>query len=172
MVRVVNTMTKLAEIKNNKIEATVDMFIVPNCPARFLEGFSYENPAPGYMNLRDDTIDRIAKLNGVEIHKGEKLIQVWLTSKLELRSENLNDHGFRALSESGEEVHLHFNCHSIPATMLNGKTEGEVFDMKIKCYDKEKNEYELLMHIRCNQSEYRYRRFGNFENVLAELIEC
>lgn len=163
-------MTKLAEIKNNKIEANVDLFIIPNSPSKFLEGFQYENAAPGYMNLRDDNIDRIAKLNGVEICKGERLIQVWLTSKEELGSDNLNDHGFEATTENGEKVRLHFRCHSIPATMLLGKSEGEVFDMKIKCYDMDKNEYELLMHVKCSQSEYRYRRFGNFENVLANLV--
>ena len=166
-------MTKLVEIKNNKIEANVDFFIIPNRPSKFLEGFQYENSAPGYINLRDERINDLANLNNIEIKKGEKLIQVWLTSKDELGSENLNDHGFRALSESGEEVHLHFNCHSLPVTMLNGKTEGDIIDIRIRCFERgNKNEYELLMHARCCQSKYRYRRFGNFENVLAELVEC
>ena len=168
MVREVKTMT--ATIRNNTIEANVDLFIIPNSPARFLEGFDYEDAAPGYINLRDENIDKIAKLNSVKISKGERLIQVWLTSKEELGSENLNDHGFEAINENGERVRLHFRCHSIPATMLLGKSEGEVFDMKIKCYDMDKNEYELLMHVRCNQSGYRYRRFGKFETLVKVLI--
>ena len=166
----VKTMTNLVKIENNKIEANVDCFIIPNTPSRFLEGFQYENAAPDYINLRDDNVKRIAAMNDVILDKGEKLIQVWLTSEDDLGSTNLDDHGFKALNDDGEIVNLHFRCNVLPSVLLNGKTEGDVFDLNIKCFDKEKNEYDLLMHIRCCQTEYRYKRFGTFESVFKNLI--
>lgn len=165
-------MTNLTTIRNNKIEATADMFIIPNSPRKFLEGFQYEDVAPDFINPRDERILQFSELNGIHIEKGEKLIQIWLTSKDELGSENLDDHGFRALNENGEIVHLHFNMSSIPVTMLIDKAEGDIIDMKIRCWDMDKNEYELLLHTRCCQSEYRYRRFGHFETLIKELIAC
>ena len=170
MFPMVKTMKNLTKIENNKIEANVDCFIIPNSPARFLEGFQYEDAAPGYINLRDENVEKIANMNGVTLEKGERLVQVWLTSEHDLGSINLGDHGFKALNKDGEIVNLHFRCNVLPAVLLNGKIENDVFDLNIKCFDREKNEYDLLMHVRCCQSEYRYRRFGTFESVFKSII--
>lgn len=76
----------------------------------------------------------------------DRFIQIWTCSP---ESENWSDHGH-------PQIHGHFPDR-IPAKWLEGLTEGDVLVLVGK------NQRYFLV---CNQTSYRYQRFGTFEEVL------
>jgi hypothetical protein len=65
-------------------------------------------------------------------------------------------------------------CHSVdrifpislPLPLLIDKEEGSVFEFKYTGYDN----VERTFILTCNQSAHQYSKFGNFEQVLEDIV--
>ena len=168
---------------NNKIykEVNCDTFIVPNNASK-ISGYMW-----GQENLTKRT-NEIYNLNGIEFNPAEDhMLQLWMTND---QCENLNDHTFYIFDDV---YHYTFRLDStLPAILFKDKKEGDVVDVvvtlkpisRIKVigtdnisrkdseriwYD-DKNSpeapvFEITFNLKLNQSNYRYRRFGKFEDV-------
>lgn len=82
------------------------------------------------------------------IHEGK--VQVWFTSD---ESENWTDHSHPRIPNRIP--------NNLPIELFEGKVEGDTVT-----FDHDDLTIELVL----NQSDYRYRRFGQFEEVLESLI--
>ena len=141
--------------KNSINQVTGDVFIVPNHARRF---GNCEFPLVIY------NFKKIAEENGVEVTEDSKFIEVWIVCKKDIKTDNLCDHGARVLCDGEEEVVIHPRISYIPEELLRGNNEGE--HITIKFTDKD---ITFEIDLRLCQSEYRYARFGTFEEVL-ELV--
>ena len=134
--------------KNSINHVTGDAFIVPNHARRFGNA-TFESIINRYK--------KVAEENGVT--EDSKFIEVWIVSK-DLKTDNLCDHGAHVLCD-GEEVVIHPRISYIPEELFQGKKEGE--HVTVKFTD---NDIPFEIDLRLSQKEYRYARFGTFEEVL------
>ena len=104
----------------------------------------------------------------------DRLVQTWIVAEEDLGTENLGDHGFR-VEINGIMYHCNIGDRrhtNIPQILLKDKKEDEWItlilpDCKGECRDDE-NEitFDLELSVQLKQLDYRYRRFGRFEEVL------
>lgn len=137
--------------KNTINHVTGDVFIVPNHAIRFGNA-TFESIINRYK--------KVAEENGVEVTEDSKFIEVWIVSEKDLKTDNLCDHGAHVLCD-GEEVVIQPRISAIPEELLRGKKEGE--HVSVKFTD---NDIPFEIDLRLCQLEYRYSRFGTFEEVL------
>lgn len=154
----------------------VEMFIIPNHASKY--GSEY------LLSSCKEDMNKLASLNGIELTEDSMLVQVWMTSD-QLASDNLGSHGFRFINKNGELClckSYSKSLNMIPADLLKDLKEGDSVDilLPVYCesiesiYDDSKNKdgmYQAVLnaHITAAQKKYRYRRFGNFEDVLIHV---
>lgn len=117
----------------------------------------------------------IVETNKISLEKNDYIVQVWSASEEDLDSDNLERHGF-TITEDGKRIHYSPRMELLPASMFEGKVEGDTvtFDVPIHGFDEEGElDDEVIVTLRFNmklcQREYRYRNFGNFEEVLKRV---
>ena len=168
------------------INVTVDCdcFIVPNKASKAdLEFFMGRD-------LADKTLE-IAEMNNFEYDpETDKFVQMWWTNE---NSKNFQDHGFTVtVGETVYNFHYARDCNYIPAKFFEGHKEGEILPLTIRMkpdssysadetidrhtrransmwYDENPElapYFEITFNLKLNQHDYRYARFGNFEDVL------
>ena len=137
--------------KNSINHATGDVFIVPNYARRFGD-ITFESVINRCKKVADE--------NGITVTENSKFIEVWIVSKKDLKTDNLCDHGAHVLLD-GEEVVIHPRISYIPEELFQGKKEGD--HVTVKFTD---NDIPFEIDLRLSQKEYRYARFGTFEEVL------
>lgn len=163
--------------KNVVIEASADVFIVPNSAFKLNPNYVTE------MRRIIDISNVMRANNLVYDYDKDDIIQLWFTSKEELKSENLGDHGFRFKTEDGDEFSI-FPCDAkivemLPRKMFAGLREGESRTIFIPMKDctaynritdkDEKIDIDLRITVTAAQTKYRYKRFGNFEDTFCSV---
>lgn len=155
----------MIKVENGKLEVNGDVFIIPN-------GMGTVNDFISGKEFHRRVLDAIQfASNGTHIDDKSLLVETWIVSK-ELGTDNLSDHGGKYIGEDGE---IHGTGHLdryIPFDLLNGHKEGDVVDITIPRGTYDFNEgFDIVLHLRLAQKEYRYSRFGSFEDVLKRLYD-
>ncbi len=156
------------ECKNIAINA--DVFVIPNIAGVVKEYNS---------DIHKEYFAELSRLNNIPINDNDKIVELWFSNHLELKSDNLNDHGFIVLSEGSRiQISAH-NLMFVPAAMFVGVTEGDKLVFKAPAIGHildETNEgscerFPVILEITmtCSQSKYRYARFGKFEEVINKV---
>lgn len=151
----------------NKNKSVVgDIFIIPNIAEKF-ENFC----SPEWIK------EGMRRLVGIEPQDEEKMVEVWITSP-EVDNWQCNFAGFqRAIGLIKDEAEedlwekekgcvarlLGYFPQYIPASMFAGKKEGD--EINFHC-----PEYGVDIILTCRQRNYRYASFGNFEDVLRNVL--
>ena len=168
---------------NNIINATIncDCFIVPNAAVKADFGWG---EISSYGRKLADKAAEIAANNGFEYNEEtDKFVQMWWVGA---GSDNMQDHGF--CIDIGNEKYFFGYQRSIelvPVNFFRGHKEGEVLPLTIALrpvakmdinigresrisFDEENPAptFQITFNIKLNQLDYRYRRFGTFEEVL------
>ena len=111
----------------------------------------------------------------------DKVVQVWFVSKYDedlrndylkednLGSGNLGDHGFRI-----DGKHYNFRYSHLPYPLIKNMKEGDTMDLEMEVMSEDENDnhtYDTIkLHITFDQRSYRYRSFGNFEDVVRKVV--
>lgn len=155
----------------NNIELAGDVFIVPNSlgkgSSRLLSG---------------STIKELLVNNFPDLGNDDRVVETWSCSPGV--SENLQDHGFYAVDETGHDWYVRpvMGANYVPVSVFTGKHEGDTvyltisaiarrFERKdgdIECFERD---ITLSMTLTLAQAKYRYRSFGNFEECLQKLLD-
>lgn len=146
------------------IKANADLFIIPNAIVDTTDKF-YD--APHYRKLRE-TGPGMSMLNGLNPMDPDssKLVQVWITSKEDLHTENLGDHCFHVDDQIIAGHDGKYSAGYLPLSMLKGHHEGDHINIKM---DYSNHGIMLELDCRLAQTEYRYRNFGTFEDCLSRI---
>lgn len=155
--------------QNVTINTNASLFIIPNSACK-LEGF--------FEFAREDRKADLSKLleaNGKSFdEETEYFVETWMHST-DLDCDNMCDHGFR-LSIDGKEYWTELPNRDFPKSLLDGHKEGEHIQViyPLTAYpwrseDDEEIDVNLNIDLELNQRDYRYRRFGNFEDVLKKV---
>lgn len=147
------------------IEGSVDVFIVPNHATTYSKKVEY---AP-------HSAERLIEVFG-ELDPNDQLVQVWMVGKNDFVCDNMQDH-CPHIQLDGEDWMLSNLPSYIPEKVLRGKTEGERIAVTYPAVKLWRNNAEVreekkaILTLDCslNQKDYRYRRFGNFEDVLESV---
>lgn len=139
-----------------------EMFIVPNkisYPAGWLSGSDLQLMCENARN------------NGVEYVEGMPMIQVWLV--VPGMSNNAGDHGINVT----EDVRVSLNRYAtlIPAPVLEKVNEGDSVELTFSgisrdCVKETKEDCMVTMNVVAKQRDYRYRRFGDFDEVYNKVV--
>ena len=143
-----------------------DIFIIPNIAGKFEDFCS-----------SDWVAERLVRLVGIKPQGDDKMVEVWITSP-EIDNWQCNFAGFQRMiglikDEAEEELWekekgcearlLGYFPRYIPASVFAGKKEGD--EINFHC-----PEYDVDIILTCRQSGYRYASFGNFEDVLRNVL--
>lgn len=156
-------------LAERKIVANLEAFIIPNSVNLFKDFYFKERIEYKYKKLLE--------LSGATCDLDDQyMVQMWYVGE-ELNSDNLVDHGFRII-ENGIRYSFTMNGFDcLPYYFLKDEKEGDIikvtFPIKLYTDDKSENaaDWTLEAKIKLNQTDYRYRRFGRFEDVLNQLIK-
>ena len=121
-----------------------DVFIIPNTIGTF------KKEEHNHLNAK------LARWGFSERFKeGDTIIQIWIASDA---SDNWADHGapqeiFNLLEPTGKNYFPQY----FPASIFQNKKEGETVDLMLEGVHQ--------LTLTCNQLNYRYKNFGNFEDA-------
>lgn len=155
-------------------DVRAEVFIIPNEAGRLDDILS--------SGVRDGVLE-VSELSGKIFNNiVDRAIDVWLTNKPELGSENLRDHGFRVKDENGVEYYCNLSTGLLPSWIFKRKKEGETVQCIIPGYctamrsrremlaDNEREKAVFNFELSLNQSSYRYSRYGTFEEVFRYVM--
>ena len=154
-----------------KRELNMEIFIIPN-QGGYVSGF--------WTGVEKQTkiANMLCDLNGYDFDPNkDKVVQVWSCCS---DCNNMQDHFFHASDDNGKDYRFRFPSAYIPAKIFEGYKEGDsldiVYKMKPSDWDLEEvedmesiPEFEFTFHTTLAQTKYRYRSFGNFEDVLVRV---
>lgn len=156
------------KITNNVLEGNLEVFIIPNQGGLITNWLS-----ESVQNEFKKNIGEIAELSGREFNpETDKIVQLWFTG---MDCDNMVDHYAWAEDENGNKLSFRAsNIGHLPASFFDGKKEGDTIDISfpVRAYDSADRATDITVkaHVTLAQSKYRYRRFGNFEDVLAKVV--
>lgn len=153
------------------IKGKCDAFIVPNNGGKIkhLIGSAQEKETKKLMKLceaNDTTFDP----------EKDTFIQLWFVGTEDFGCDNMQDHVSR-YEEDGNKYFFEIPYFWYPTKLFSGK-EGETIHVKfpeVSLHEKKHDEDEKLkidieLDITLKQSCYRYARFGNYEDVLKQVL--
>lgn len=142
-----NNVTTNLKVRNNVIQGTlgVDGFIIPNSPIDL--GMA--------LSSTQKNIDRICNINNIA--DNTKAIQIWSVSS---DCNNIPDHGILI-----NDKYYHIRIGLLPAALFAGKKEGD--HVTFNYVD---DDVDITVDMYLNQKDYRYGRFGTFEEVFQKLM--
>ena len=162
-------MVKIVKDKEGKITrvaGNADLFIIPNAPV------SVDDPVLKDSTLFQETkevMNEICDMNSIDrLTDNDKLIQVWFSAKEDFKCGNLCDH-YGYIDDDEAEWDFRLQEQYLPARLLRNHLEGNVVMINLPVYirngsDRQKVRMELSTTL--SQSKYRYKNFGNFEDVM------
>ena len=185
-----NKLVKIENLPENSKVFNGDVFIVPNPannPSIVAKGFEH---CDTYKDKTDEKINEDKELHGKDVvdycikndlptykafavsyvlrvfgekYLNENQIQIWVTGGG--LGDNWCDHGMN----SDEVKKLQFGNRIkslfpdfIPYSIFEGKKEGDHVYLQVEGTN-------IVFDLTCNQSDYRYRNHGKFENVLERV---
>ena len=140
-----------------------DIFIIPN------ETFKLDSLRPD--SVRNTIIRRTQRLIGLKLSGSEIMAEVWITSP-ECDNWSSTYGGFQKhlgielkdWNERDEDSYLvGYFPKLFPSQILEDKKEGDTIILRCP-------EYGVNIELTCRQKNYRYARFGNFEDVLKLVV--
>lgn len=154
------------KINNNVLEGTLEVFIIPNQGGLVTSWMSKDNIIK--------KINGVAELSGFEFDpEKDPIVQLWFCG---MECDNLVDHYIHAEDENGNKVYFRAgNIGHLPAKIFEGKKEGDsidlVFPATVFCRENDsETDITVKTTVTLAQKKYRYRNFGNFEEVLKKVI--
>ena len=160
-------------IENGCVNGNLKAFVIPNSLSTIEENMIFADRMHQYIN-------EIANISNLEeAATNDKLVQVWMYG---MDSDNFIRHGFRVTDEKGK-IHRatvrHF-AEYLPAKWFNGMKEGDSIEISLPATIEEYNKNgecstrKIKVHatLTLSQLDSRYRRFGTFENALADLLNA
>lgn len=157
------------KIINNVLEGNLEAFIIPN-KGGLVTNWLSESTQQRMIN----DIKKISILSSKEFDpKNDPVVQLWFTG---MGCENLVDHYLHAETDDSKRVYMRArNLGHLPASFFEGKKEGDSIDLvfpatcEVADSDDELN-ITVKAKVTLAQTKYRYRSFGNFEDVLRQVI--
>lgn len=136
------------------------LFIIPNSPAT-KQNLGWYNPE-NWDNWAKEAQSRLNNFEG-NLTVEEPMIQVWATNK---DCDNFADHIADYQKMIGADVEVasgnnRFPTH-LPLSLLNGLKENDTLVLHLK--------RGIEIELTLSQTTTRYRRFGNFEDVLESIL--
>ncbi len=143
---------------------TAKCFVVPNSMITANDLYNPETRIPW--------LEELARINNVKVADmaNEPLVELWFTDKESLGSENLCDHGFTA-EVNGEECFFVPSITYLPVSFFKDLKEGDKIHFTVPIENPAVGiKASLVMTVELNQRDFRYRRFGDFQDVLGSLL--
>lgn len=150
--------------KENLREVKGDMFVIPNPAGKFGEFIT---------STRKTMKDRLRRLVGIDnVVDEDVMIEVWMTSDVcdnwASQYGGLQRHLGIELNErekrTEDDYTIGYFPKFLPLKVLEGKKEGDV--LRLHC-----PEYNVDILLTLNQHGYRYKRYGNFESAVADVLD-
>ena len=155
-------------IDMNNIENLVingDIFIIPNRAAKIQDFFDFA------QEEKKEIMEKICRLNErVFDVDNEHCLETWICSE-EFQCDNVADHNIHTLTTDGQRVTIGIdNGRYIPSSLFKGHKEGETIEIKIPIWISISHAETpintvVTFRLTLSQTKYRYRIFGNFEEV-------
>ncbi len=151
---------------NTIATVNADIFVIPNSAGKI------ENFIPFEDSLNE--MKQICELNGYgEFDKNDPLIQVWVCDN---KCENYQNH-YPKFTAEGKTYRYNLTSF-IPYSILKNVKEGETIDLDLPVTGFHINEDDtessidtvISFKLTAKQTSYRYRRFGNFEEVVERVV--
>lgn len=154
------------------IKANGRIFVIPN-HAGSINSLKYH--CQDSKNEKIKKLTDLCELNDRDIDDliNEPLIQLWIVSD-DLKTNNLEDHGFRFNIGNEEFFGYAYGIGHLPKSFFDGKKEGDILSLKYKGWyvaknDGNHNDMLLELNLELCQHEYRYKNFGQFEEVISKV---
>lgn len=143
------------------IEFNAEAFIIPNHSGKITD-FWVDYVAQRVKEVATSVL-------GKEPDKDELYVQMWYVAD-DLNCDNV-DCGYPWVEIDGEEHRICIGTAYLPYTVLKGKDDGDTIDVTFNNADNWRDkdpikDLKVTMHVTLNQKDYRYRRFGSFQDVL------
>lgn len=164
-------MSKINYVGNLITGMEAAMFIIPN-RASSVGDDAWTSPK------LIEWLEKLCELNNTTYDKeNDKLVETWLVEIDDEKDDpcdNMQDHVF-CLEPIKMESRIKF--HYIPEKLIKDFKEGDTFKIKIpikmfseyRLDERNSKEAVLELSITANQKDYRYRRFGTFEECLEHV---
>ena len=143
--------------KMKRIKLTGDMFIIPNDLMIMYNLFESSQ----------EEMEELFKLNNVEFFGNSLIADLWVV--IPEMSDNLACHG---ININGTEYCC--CCNSIPFDIAKDLKEGETITLNFYGWESYMDHYTTIfeLELTAKQLEYRYRRFGTWQEVCRALESC
>ena len=151
-------MMEKAILKDGVLKIGCDMFIVPNSLNR-ASAFSCN------AGRFRESANAVLVANGFEAESDPLLVQIWVVAEESMGCDNLNDHFGRYTDADGNEASYGQVWGYLPASLFKDKKEGDTVSIVVPAgvYGYSKT-FSTVLCMTLAQTEYRYRRFGSFED--------
>lgn len=164
------------KIVNGVLDGNIDVFIVPNRVGKI---------SSHWLKSTVKNIATVVEMNNLEFNpESDKIVELWFTG---MDCDSWTDHYIHAEDEDGNKVCFRAsNIGYLPASIFFNKNEGDTVDITFPAtvykvrkdrrtpLTEEEAEYSreivVKIHATLAQNEYRYSRFGSFEEVLQKVV--
>ena len=154
------------------------VFVIPNA-AGYCRQFWLKSVGKRVEKYSKD----LCSQKGIEFDpENDKVVQVWFVSKYNedlgndyLKEDNLgsgdmSSHGFRM-----DGKHYDFRYSYLPYPLIKDVKEGDTMDLEFEVETRDIDDNictsdTIKLHITFYQHFYRYRSFGNFEDVVRKVV--
>jgi hypothetical protein len=172
------TFTKATGETYQLVTVNCDAFIIPNGASKVDLSWSMGQDLANFC-------EKVAELNNLPYDKEQDLhLQLWLAND---DNENIARHGLHLDVDGDKYVFHESKLEDLPVSFFQGYEEGDIVTIRVPMEPSYANiggqrvEYRefaedhvenipkflVTFNIKLNQKDYRYRRFGTFENTLA-----
>jgi len=170
------TLKGLYDPTTKKITGKASCFIIPNGA-----GYCREFLGDKLRQRYTEELTKYCELNDIEFNPEEdQLIQVWWHSDEYFDTDNMYRHGCSVADSDGNIYSFHIDTPEyMPYPLIKDVTEGSRKIIYVPCtiFSKEENrmgrdghEAVLEVDMEFDQLNYRYCRFGNFEDVVKQVL--
>ena len=145
---------------SERITLKVNVFVIPNRVSSIDKELFMD-----FQKLAH--VDQMCAMNGTSLNKTDHLVQIWWTSQ---DCDNWEDHHPR-IKFDGSDWEFRMATYDLPYEVVHDWKEGEAVSLKmpVKLYSIDNpaitREITADLEIIPVQLEYRYKRFGKFEQA-------
>ena len=162
----------MKKIDINNIQLNADIFVIPNQAAKLSSFFEC------VQEEKLVAANQIAELNGFTFDpEKDYFIETWMVCA-EHGCDNFADHCIHYKDDDGTYYTIGIEDRYLPSNLFVGKKEGDMITIKLPVWyvndaqfpERSNGRTVAEIQIKLNQSDYRYRRFGTFEEVLKKVM--
>jgi hypothetical protein len=147
-----------------EINLNVTSFVIPNTASKMTE-----------FHGKELYFKNIHELNNIEYNENNKIVQLWSYNHEELKCDNIGNHKFKLEIDGITETMFMVDLTWIPYELIKDCKEGDVVTFKFPYMTHDIHDVTSInmifnINMKCQQAESRYRRFGNFEDVVKSVM--